>query len=232
MEASTLIVFEGIDNSGKTSISKGVQKLLQVDFSNLVHEYCKKESIADLNEYVQGKNAWMWSKEPDFSTEEADRLNDTSKPMDEVEREILFLESRLRQLTKYQANSTILDRYVWTGMAYAQVFSPSTFGFVSKLYQSEHIFKVPALTIFVDTPVELCQQREPALTLERLNKIRDAFLSTEAFVKGPVVRISGEGDLESNTQAAMVEIKKALEKGPRGGLLDRYPWNMEVRTTP
>jgi thymidylate kinase len=227
MIKSTLIVFEGIDNSGKTSISQGVQKMLMADHLNLLKEYTKREGNATLENYVHTNGSWVWSKEPDFSTQEADRLNDTSKPMDEVEREILFLESRLRQLPKYHSNSTILDRYLWTGMAYAKVFSNSTFPFVSKLYQSHNIFKAPALTIFVDTPVEVCQQREPDLTLERLNKIRDAYLETEQFVQGPIHRISGEGSLEDNVKAAWEIIRVELEKGLRGELLGQYPWNFE-----
>jgi thymidylate kinase len=186
MSDTTLIVFEGIDNSGKTSISQGVFDLL----------------------LKEQPGSWIWTKEPDFSTEEADRLNDPTKPMNEVEREILFLESRLRQMPKYQSSNVILDRYLWTGMAYAKVFSPSTFPFVSKLYQSHNIFKIPTLTIFVDTPVEVCQSREPALSLERLNKIRDAYMDTRANITGRIEVMDGVGDLASNVEKAYNFVKR------------------------
>ncbi|MFA5436329.1 MAG: hypothetical protein WC372_09870, partial [Candidatus Neomarinimicrobiota bacterium] len=124
--ATKLIVFEGIDNSGKTSISKGVLQLLQKDFP---------------------LDNWVWGKEPDFSTEEADRLNDPARKNNEADREILFLESRLRQLPKYRESNVVLDRYLWTGIAYSKLFSPSVFSFVSRLYQNENIFKVPDITV-------------------------------------------------------------------------------------
>lgn len=194
--ATKLIVFEGIDNSGKTSISKGVIQLLQKSFP---------------------LDIWVWSKEPDFSTEEADRLNDPSLKNNEIDREILFLESRLRQLSKYLENNVVLDRYLWTGIAYAKVFSPKAFSFVSRLYQNENIFKIPDITVFVDTPVDVCQSREPSLTIERLFDIRNAYLDTEHLVKcrNPIIKTSGDKDLEGTILETYNRIMEVLKNEHR-----------------
>lgn len=67
VDKTLLVVFEGIDNSGKTTVSKELVKLFP---------------------------GFSWTKEPTFSTEQADRLN-SPECTDENYRESLFLESRL-----------------------------------------------------------------------------------------------------------------------------------------
>lgn len=204
-----LIVFEGIDNSGKTSISQQVAGILKGDISAVSIEGTSEEFAKDFSYFIADpRNRWEWSKEPTFSTAVADKLNDPNNKIDEYEREVLFLTSRLERQPFYRAQSTILDRYLWSGLAYSQMFSPKVLDFAKRLYVSEDIFKKPDLTIFVDTPVELCHEREPEVSIERLSGIRQAYLDCKPYVSGPIETITGEGDLVTNTTAAMDIIKK------------------------
>ena len=184
MSEKLLIVFEGIDNSGKTSLSKGV---------------------------CENLDNFTWAKEPTFTTEEADRLNDQNNKINEYERELLFLESRIRRQPAYQNNNIILDRYLWTGMTYAEVFSPKVYEFSTYLYQNYNIFRKPDFTIFVDTPVEVCQKREPILTIERLDKIRKAYLNNQKYVNTDILTISGEGNLKYNIDIISNTIKDIIK---------------------
>lgn len=201
---SNLIVFEGIDNSGKTSLSKRVCEML---LSGTGMQGGLRYSGSD-------QTSWVWAKEPTFTTEEADRLNDPALKVDENAREVLFLESRLRQQQLYHSGNTILDRYLWTGMAYAKVFSPSVFGFAKEMYQNFNIFKKPLVTVFVDTPVSICQEREPSLSLERLNNIREAYLSVMPLVHTDIIMASGDSDIETTSQIIYAQILPYL-----GGIL-------------
>ena len=162
-----LIVFEGIDHSGKTTLSKALTA-----------------------KYPEFK----WSHEPTFSSEQADRLNSDEYKGQDAKREVLFLESRLGQQSFYRSNPVLLDRYLWTGIAYAKAFSPSIYPFCVELYQDYNIFKKPTLTFFMETPVETCfERKEPDSneTVERLLTIYQAYKDTLEFVNTPVVFIDG-----------------------------------------
>ena len=178
MKAKPLIVFEGMDNSGKTTLSQRIAK----EFPYAV-----------------------WSKEPTFSTQIADELN-SPQCKDEYDRETLSLEGRLERQTFYSDNFVFLDRYLWSGMAYSKVFSPGVYNFVTRLYQNYRIFKKPTVTIYMDTPIELCQKREPTLTIKRLTAIRDAYDETRKYVNTPIITMHGTGDLDSN----VAELKEKL----------------------
>lgn len=181
------IVFEGIDNSGKTTLSRL--------FEAYMHD----------NYHFR----WHWTKEPDFSTEEADALN--FKSMDEVQREIAFLESRVRAQTTYTFSNTIVDRSRWTGVAYAKVFSPSIYKFVEELYVGSSMFKKPTAHVFLDTPVEVCHSREPSVPIESLFSLREAYLETlPLFEKDEKVIIltPSEGETPEELLVRLVEILK------------------------
>lgn len=201
-----LVVFEGIDNSGKTTLSKEVYRRVANDYlhvSDLLGQtYGADPDLTDM--------VWTWAKEPVFSTEQADKLNDPSNNMDYCDREILFLESRLSQQDTYHSYNTFLDRYVWTGMAYAKMFSNPLYDFCKKLYSNENIFKTPSLTIFVDTPVEICHEREPEVSIERLSGIRDAFLDSMGCVKGPVEIMDNNVSLEEAVGKVFALLRKYI----------------------
>lgn len=176
-----LIVFEGVDNSGKTTISKV-----------LVERY----------------NSFIWRKEPTFSTEVADMLNSPDSNLNDAQREVLFLRSRLNQQSVYRNNACLLDRYLWTGLTYAKAFSPSIYNFCQELYQDYHIFKKPTVTIFMETPLETCQSREPSLSMERLEKIRQAYRDTEKYVNTPIEYIDGTKSIDECVAACEEILRK------------------------
>lgn len=174
------IVFEGIDNSGKTTVSR---KLL---------ERYPSENV-------------VWSKEPIFSTEEADRLN-SPECTDEGAREWMFMRSRIRQQEVYNNTICLLDRYLWTGMAYAKAFSPSILGMCIEAYQDYSIFRKPDLTFFMETPLETCLSREPSVGICRLRNIREAYRDTEQYVNTPIVYIDGTMSVDECVEFCAAEL--------------------------
>lgn len=214
MKKSKLIVFEGIDNSGKTTISKELQKILTKDSNDLrVHFMSmegpeKNDSLKSLA--LDWHSTWAWNKEPTFSTEQADKLNNGD--MDGNEREVLFLESRLERQKDYARTSTVLDRYLWTGLAYAKNFSQECYPFLEKLYVNYNIFKKPDLMIFLDTPVETCHEREPSVSIERLNNLRDAYLDTKGLFENDIriEIVDGSGTVEEITARCLELVKEEI----------------------
>jgi thymidylate kinase len=147
---------------------------------------------------------FTWTKEPVFSTEQADRLNSPEFKGQDAKREVLFLESRLSQQSLYNEKPCLLDRYLWTGLAYAKAFSPSIYNFAEALYTNHNIFKKPDLYIFMETPLEKCYDREPALKKEpgRLERIRQAYRDTESLIDSPIEYIDGNLDPDACVNAA------------------------------
>lgn len=179
------IVFEGIDNSGKTTVSKK----------------------------LSNKLSWYkWSKEPVFTTEQADRLNSDEYKGKDAKREVLFLEGRLKQQELYNTRPVMLDRYIWSGLAYAKAFSPKIYNFCEALYTDFNIFKKPDLIFFMDTPVETCYDREPALKKEpgRLEKILRAYKSTRKLLSGeiPIITVDGTMSVKDCVKFCYDEIVK------------------------
>jgi len=170
------IVFEGIDCSGKTTLSK---KLVEKMPTN-----------------------WLWTKEPTFSSEEADRLNLGSK--DDVGREVEFCVDRtkhqniLLQLLNH-GHSIVCDRYIWSGITYSKLFNPSAYEFAKTLYQHDFFIK-PDYYVFVDTPIEVCIERckDRAQSEEQLSKLREFYLETKKYVdkKSKIITIESVGNID------------------------------------
>ena len=55
----------------------------------------------------------------------------------------------------------------------------------------------PTLTFFMETPLKTCQEREPSLSMARLDKIRMGYKETEKYVNTPIVVIDGTKDIDS-----------------------------------
>jgi thymidylate kinase len=156
-----LIIFEGIDGCGKTTLSK---------------------------KFSEQKN-FVWTKEPTFSSQEADSLN--LKSQDTASREVIFLIDRIRHqriLWQYKnlngilSSNAVCDRYIWSGLAYCKVFNPSCFDFIKHLYDHDYFVK-PDFYVFVDTPIELCLERcAREQTPEQLKTLREAYLDTQHLV--------------------------------------------------
>lgn len=159
------VIFEGIDKVGKSSLSKELCKLLN---SNSLDGY-------------------TWTKEPTFSTEEADALNSPGYK-DPVKRESLFFMSRSKHQDTMRLKNVVCDRYIWTGIAYAMVFSPQCYEFAKELYLSE-LFVKPELHIFLDISPEICTSRDPTLDLNLLHKLRESFIYNQKFMPFPCIQI-------------------------------------------
>jgi dTMP kinase len=182
------IVFEGIDHSGKTTVSKKIA-----------------ESYRD----------FKWAHEPVFPSEFADKLNSDEYKEFPAKREVLFLEGRLGRQNFYNGNPVILDRYLWSGMAYAKAFSPSIYPFCQELYQNYRIFKKPTLYFFMDTPVDVCLSRrtpDSKETEEKLALKRQAYAETEQFVNSPIVYIDGKASVDECVEQCLAALREHCPK--------------------
>lgn len=179
------IVFEGIDGCGKTTVSK------------LFCEKLNKEGFnADLGDFE-------WTKEPTFGTEKADALN-SPEMNDPFKREAFFLEDRIfHQELLRKTENVVCDRYIWSGFAYANLFSPEVLEFIYEIYSRPLLVRQPDIHVFVDTPVELCRQRRSDVELERLHGLEDSYFKTLQMVNSPIVRVSNERPME--------EIEKTID---------------------
>jgi thymidylate kinase len=190
------IVFEGVDRSGKSTLSV---KLC---------EWLNNKDLVFLSQKVKGftDKSFIWTKEPLFTSDEADRLN-SEECKDEYGRESLFFESRLNHQSLLTSKNVVCDRYIWSGLAYAKMFSPNCYEFAKALYLNEKIFVQPDLYIFVDTPIEVCHSRGPEVELERLQAIRQCYLDTMPYIKTPIITISNEYDEETSFNNLIEEVK-------------------------
>jgi thymidylate kinase len=177
-----LIVFEGIDNSGKSTLSLAFQKYINNDFRSV-------DGVLKVDPHL---GDFVWTKEPMFTSEEADTLNSPSFT-NQFARERLFFESRMRHQDMVSGKNLICDRYIWSGIAYALKFSPECYEFARALYLSDTLFIQPDLYIFVDTPPEVCFDRDPSVELDRLKSLQQAYLSTQQFITTPVITMQAIG---------------------------------------
>ena len=197
-----LVVFEGVDKSGKSTLSLSFFKWLNNEYRDADGSLAADPHLGD----------FLWTKEPTFSSEEADLLNSAESPLNEYQRERVFFESRMRHQEMLSCHNVVCDRYVWSGIAYAYVFSRNCYEFAKELYLSENLFVAPDLYVFVDTPPEVCYDRDPSFSLERLRAIREAYLLTKKFIKTPVITVQGIGG-EDRALQRLVALFKEHRKG-------------------
>lgn len=144
-----LINLEGIDCCGKSTLSK----MLTARLNN--------ESAGP------GTGEWNCEHEPRFSSTEADAIN--IKDIDPWQREYYFMKDRIGHQDRLQSFNTILDRYILSGLAYAQTFSPSVVTMMKSIYSIVNEFKRPDVIVFIDI--------EPAnaITFNELKKGTDEY---------------------------------------------------------
>jgi thymidylate kinase len=143
----------------------------------------------------------FYTREPTFTSEQADSLNLGSK--NDIQREIEFAVDRVKHTYEIlkpklaAKESVICDRYIWSGLAYCNVYNPSAFVFAEALYNHEFFIK-PDFYVFVDTPVDICFERRHVQPIEHLIKIRNAYLDTQHIVEkhSKVITIQGVGAIE------------------------------------
>lgn len=157
------IVISGLNGCGKTSVSKYV-----VDKLN--KECCPN--------WYQGDKSWYWEKEPRFFDHDtAHKVNCGTKNC--YQREVMFLKDRLqhqsiiRELLESGKN-ILMDRYILDGVAYSEVYSKECHVFLEELYKSS-LFIQPHFYIWMDTPIEVCQERREDTTIETKHKLRISF---------------------------------------------------------
>ena len=177
-----LICFEGVDASGKSTLSVDFLQWINTHFRDATGTLKADPHLGD----------FVWTKEPIFTSEEADRLN-TPGYTDEYKRERIFFESRIRHQNVLTGVNCVCDRYIWSGLAYSYIFSPHCFEFARELYLSENLFIAPDLYVFVDTPPEVCFDRDPSLDLEKLKTIRNAYIRTRDYITQPVITMQALG---------------------------------------
>jgi thymidylate kinase len=172
------IAFEGIDHSGKSTLS-----VMFMEYLNSKYKDDQDQLLIDphLGDFV-------WTKEPTFTSEEADLLN-SSDYKDELKRELLFYVSRTRHQKDIQSANVICDRYTWSGIAYAKLFSPKTYEFARELYLSKELFAQPDLHVFVDTDPLACHIRGTEESMDILEKKRRAYHDTMKYVQSPIIVI-------------------------------------------
>lgn len=180
-----LVAFEGPDGSGKSTLSVLFEQYLNQAFRS-------SDGTLKLDPHL---GDFIWTKEPTFTTEEADLLN-SSGCDDEFKRERLFFESRIRHQDIISGKNVICDRYLWSGITYAYVSSPACYDLLRELYLSEDLFIQPDLYIFVDTPIEVCFDRKPSVGLDRLRELRTAYTATRRYIRAPVLTVQAMGSEE------------------------------------
>lgn len=195
------IVFEGVDNSGKSTLSKRF-----VEYLNSA-----EARIFLIDHGVEEPEKYLWTKEPQFTTEEADQLN--SGDIDEYDREAIFLEDRLRHQKELERPNIVCDRYIWSGLAYAKKFSPKTFDFIKKVYTKETLFKQPDLHIYVDTDASVCFSRDESVGLGRLMSLKSSYRDTASVcVDHSKILYSGaNGDIEESLNNLIDKFKRWVE---------------------
>jgi thymidylate kinase len=189
-----LIVFEGIDRSGKSSLSVNFIQYLNQFFKDGVGLLKVDPHFGD----------FVWTKEPLFTSEEADLLNSPGY-VDEYRRERLFFESRIRHQKMLAGKNVVCDRYLWSGIAYANKYSPGCFRLAKELYLSESLFIQPDLYIFVDTPPEVCASRDASLDLDVLRELWHSYMKTKDYIKTPVITVQSV-DGEDNAMRELIRV--------------------------
>lgn len=200
-----LIAFEGIDGSGKTELS--------VNFCQFLNERWAGRYWKDADGSTTGYKDFVWTKQPDFTSEEADRLNDKKTFSDPYKREALFFGSHLRNRATIDSGNKVCDRYLWTSMVYAKVFSPEVFPFLKELYSDSSLFTPPDLYVFVDTSIDCCSKRGKSQDKNLLLELWKAYDQTECLITSPIIRVKSEDINElSQEESAAIALQDLINR--------------------
>jgi len=193
------IAFEGINRAGKSTLS--------VKFAEYLNS-CVVDGLIKLDPHF---GDYIWTKEPSFSREEANLLN-TPGYVDEYRRERIFFESRIRHQNFIVAKNVICEQYLWSGIAYAYKYSPQSFRMIKELYSSENLFIQPDLYIFLDTPVEICSERDLSLDIDIQREILEAYNKTMEYIKVPIISFQAVGDEQESLHHLIVLFEDHIKK--------------------
>lgn len=178
------IAFEGISGSGKTSLSK----LLAEDLG------------------------FSLTKEPTFSSEEAESINLSEKT--DKERESVFLLDRINHQLDLEKiinskHGIVCDRYLWGALTYSKVFSPSIYPLLQKLYTMD-IWVQPDLYILVNTPINICLERKENYPRKTLTRIQDTYEETSGLIKCPILEIQGISEPKETLKSLLRALQKYI----------------------
>lgn len=157
-----LIVIEGIDCSGKSSVAKEVAKRMGYKFEH----------------------------EPTFSSEYADSVN--FGQMNAYQREFHFMIDRYKHQECLNNNNVILDRYRLSGAAYASVFGPEALDMIHGIYALPEfkvpdltIFldMSPENALKLNEKKQGTDEYNSNLTISTLTKLRNAFLEQMLVIR-------------------------------------------------
>ena len=193
------IAFEGIEQSGKSAIS--------INFTKYLNS-CRENDIVKIDPHF---GDFVWTKEPSFSSEEAQALNNEIY-IDENKRERIFFESRIRHQNQIAGKNIVCERYLWSGLAYAHKYSHSCFRFLKELYTSETLFIQPDLYIFVDTPPNVCCERNTSLDIDTQAEILDSYAFTRKYIRIPVINIKTIEDEKATLKSLIKSFEEYYRK--------------------
>lgn len=194
-----LIVFEGVHGAGLSSMS-----LL---FEQYINKFRSQDGTLKIDPHL---GDFVWTKEPNFPNDEAEKLNLTDQ-VDQYTRERLFFESRLQHQDFLSGKNVVCERYLWTGLTYAYKYSPDCFKLLLELYMSKPLFIQPDLYIFIDTPVDVCFDRCRSYSQEDLKSLRAAYAYTKHYIKAPVITTQSIGNEEAALKVLTDKFEEYVE---------------------
>ena len=219
----SLIVFAGTDRCGKTTISKEFCKRLNKEYDETtggaIPSFCSKVPEC-YGTTVQGYTRsylgpFEWTKEPLFTSEEADRLNSFSGPEHQYERELLFYESRLNHQEFLEQHNVVCDRYLWCGMAYAKVFSPKCYETYKRLYMNKRFFIQPDLYIYVNAHIDTVMKRDPSLNRDTILDLWKAYETVYDDIEEleiPIITINNEPRCDNKEESINLVLDELMAK--------------------
>lgn len=162
MHEKFLVIIEGIDNSGKSTIAKEMANRFNFKFDH----------------------------EPTFSSEFADQIN--FKSMNAYQREFYFMIDRYKHQEVLRENDIIMDRYKLTGLAYAAVFGKEALDMARSIYCLQEFKKPSLtifVDMHPENAMKLNELRRgtetfnPKLTIDKLNDLRKSYYNEIAYVQ-------------------------------------------------
>jgi len=170
-----LINIEGIDGSGKSTIAK------------MLCKYLNENKLKFGDELTP----WILEREPNFDSQTADALNFVKG--NSWQREFYFMKDRMQHQEKLRTNDVVLDRYIWTGLAYASVFSPEVLDMCVSFYSLSSEFIKPDIIFYMDVnpndAIKINESRKGTpeysekLKLQNLISLKEAFEDTKKFIR-------------------------------------------------
>ena len=187
------VAFEGIDNSGKTTLIEAVH----ATFSSVLPVFVTKELTTDVGRLLLSRIA-----KQDAGT---------------IEKTLLFAADRQERLRHYvsahlqEKALCIADRWVLSAMAYRTAEDPSVMPYVQAV---NSVFPMPDITIVIDTPAAMSLERGAPLhknnyTKEFLEKVRIRYIELARLMG--LVTVDGSPEYEVVKTKILATISAALE---------------------